>query len=91
MTMKSTGASGINSWTVYILECFDKTYYCGITNDIDKRLAAHNSGKGARYTKGRRPVILLYQEEASSKSSALKREYQIKQMSKKEKRELING
>lgn len=76
-------------WFVYILECFDKTLYCGITNNLEKRLKAHNEGKGARYTKGRGPIVLLKSWEVETISEALKREHQIKQLSKKNKLALI--
>ena len=74
---------------VYILECNDGTLYTGWTNDIDKRLKAHNDGKGAKYTKGRRPLKLVYLEELETKSEALKRENEIKKMTKDKKRQLI--
>ena len=65
---------------VYILECNDGTLYTGWTNDIDKRFKAHDDGKGAKYTKGRRPLKLVYLEELETKSEALKRENEIKKM-----------
>ena len=74
---------------VYILECNDGTLYNGWTNDIDKRFKAHNDGKGAKYTKGRRPLKLVYLEELETKSEALKRENEIKKMTKDKKRQLI--
>ena len=74
---------------VYILECNDGTLYTGWTNDIDKRFKAHNDGKGAKYTKGRRPLKLVYLEELETKSEALKRENEIKKMTKDKKRQLI--
>ena len=74
---------------VYILECNDGTLYTGWTNDIDKRFKAHNDGKGAKYTKGRRPLKLVYLEELETKSDALKRENEIKKMTKDKKRQLI--
>jgi predicted GIY-YIG superfamily endonuclease len=74
---------------VYILECNDKTFYTGYTNNLDKRLDTHNKGKGAKYTKYRLPVRLIYFEEFNSKSEALKREYAIKKMTRKKKEELI--
>ena len=74
---------------VYILECNDGTLYTGWTNDIDKRFKAHNDGKGAKYTKGRRPLKLVYLEELETKSEALKRENKIKKMTKDKKRQLI--
>ncbi len=74
-----------NTWTCYLLQCSDHTLYCGITNDLAKRLAAHNAGEGAKYTRGRTPLQLLYQEPCADKSSALKRELEIKAMSRAEK------
>ena len=77
-------------WYVYILECSDNTLYTGITTDLDKRLKTHNNGKGAKYTKTRLPVVLKVSFEAENRSSASKEEYRIKQLSRKEKLELIN-
>jgi putative endonuclease len=74
---------------VYILECNDGTLYTGWTNDIDKRLKAHNEGKGAKYTRGRRPLKLVYIENLESKSEALMRENKIKAMTRNEKKQLI--
>ena len=74
---------------VYLLECCDKTLYCGYTTDIAKRVAKHNQGKGAKYTKGRLPVRLVYKESYNSKTEALKREYNIKQLSRERKLALI--
>lgn len=77
---------------VYLLLCSDNTLYCGYTNDVDKRLHAHNNtSKGAKYTRNRRPVTLVYKEGFDDKSSALKREYQIKKLSRKEKLRLIEN
>lgn len=75
---------------VYILECSDKTYYTGWTKDLEKRINTHNNGKGAKYTRGRRPVKLIYFENFNDKIEAMKREYEIKQMSRKEKEKLIS-
>lgn len=75
----------------YIIECSDKTLYTGYTNDLIKRLKVHNSGKGAKYTRARRPCKLVYYEECPTKSDAMKREYAIKQLSRKQKLELIAG
>lgn len=77
-------------WYVYILECSDGTLYTGITTDLDKRLKTHNNGKGAKYTKTRLPVVLKASFEAENRSSASKEEYRIKQLTRKEKLELIN-
>lgn len=77
-------------WYVYILKCSDNTFYTGITIDVGRRLAEHNgSNKGAKYTKARRPLILAYQERKKDRSSAAKREWQIKKMTRKEKEELL--
>lgn len=77
-------------WFVYILKCFDDSLYVGITNNIKKRLDVHNSGKGAKYTRGRLPVELLKYFEVDNKSIALKIEFKIKKLSRKEKFNLIN-
>lgn len=74
---------------VYIVECCDHTYYTGWTTDLDKRIKAHNLGKGAKYTKARKPVKLVYFEEYDDKHSALQREYAIKQLTRKQKEQLI--
>ena len=76
-------------WTVYILECGDGTLYTGITDDLARRVQAHSQGKGAKYTRGRGPLILRYREEMPDKGAALKREYDIKRMKKSEKMLLI--
>ena len=75
----------------YVLECRDKTLYTGGTKTLDKRIKAHNEGRGAKYTKPRRPVKLLYYETFPSKEEAMRRECEIKRMSRKEKLELIRG
>ena len=77
-------------WYVYILECSDGTLYTGITTDLDKRLKTHNNGKGAKYTKTRLPVVLKVSFESEDRSSASKEEYRIKQLTRKQKLELIN-
>ena len=73
----------------YMLECSDGSLYTGWTNNIEKRLKAHNAGRGAKYTRSRRPVRLVYMEEFDTKIEAMRREYAIKQMSRKEKEELM--
>lgn len=73
----------------YIVKCKDNTYYTGYTNALEKRIQAHNAGKGAKYTKGRRPVELIYYEEYEEKCDAMRREWEIKQFSRKEKEQLI--
>ena len=78
-----------SQWYLYILRCKDNTLYTGITTDVEKRLEAHRSGKGAKYTRGRGPVELVYQEELEDRAAASKREYAIKQLSRAEKLQLI--
>ena len=73
----------------YILKCSDETLYTGWTNDLEKRINAHNAGKGAKYTKNRRPVELAYYEEFVTKEEAMSREYAIKQLTRRKKEELI--
>ena len=82
----------IDIWHVYILRCNDGTLYTGITNDLDKRIKAHNSAKdGARYTRSRRPVKLAYSEQVESKSAAAKLEYSIKTLTRSKKKEMIGN
>lgn len=73
----------------YILSCRDGSLYTGWTNNLEKRVQAHNSGEGAKYTKPRRPVVLAYYEEFQTKELAMKREYEIKHMTRREKLRLI--
>ncbi len=81
------------SWTVYILQCADKSLYTGITTDVKRRLNEHNNDnkKGARYTRARRPVRLAYQETCEDRAHASKREHQLKQLSRAEKLALVNA
>jgi putative endonuclease len=75
---------------IYIIKCSDNTLYTGSTNDLEKRVLAHNNSKtAAKYTRARRPVKLVYSEKLKTKSQALKREWEIKKMERKEKIELI--
>lgn len=76
-------------WYVYMLRCGDGSLYTGITDDVEKRLAAHRAGRGAKYTRGRGPLELVYQEEQPDKSAALRREYAIKRLPRKKKLELF--
>ena len=78
-------------WYVYILRCGDGTLYTGITDDIPRRLAAHRAGKGAKYTRGRGPLELVYQEQVPDKSAALRREAAIKRLRRGEKERLIES
>ncbi len=75
----------------YIVECADGTLYSGWTNDLEKRVAAHNAGQGAKYTRSRRPVTLRYYEEFEDKSEALRREAALKKLSRAKKLKLIKG
>ncbi len=76
---------------VYILQCADGTYYAGWTADLARRLAAHNAGRGSRYTRLRRPVEMVYWEEQPDRGSAQRREQQIKRLSRARKRALVDG
>lgn len=76
-------------WYLYILQCGDGSLYTGITTDVEKRLEAHRSGKGAKYTRGRSPLELKYREACGTYSDALKRELEIKHLSREEKLALI--
>jgi len=75
-------AKPAKKWCLYILRCGDGTYYCGITNDLQRRLAQHDAGKGARYTRGRGPVALLRSWPQKSHSAALKAEFAFKRLSR---------
>lgn len=75
----------------YIVRCKDDSLYCGWTNNLEKRMESHNAGTGAKYTKSRRPVELVYYETFDTKEEAMRREYAIKQLSRGEKMKLIEG
>jgi putative endonuclease len=79
----------MKNWQVYILCCGDDTLYTGITNDLEKRIHAHNEKRGARYTRSRLPVTLVYQEESTSRSAASQREISIKKLTRAQKMSLI--
>lgn len=81
--------AGRMAWYVYLLRCGDGTLYTGMTDDVERRLAAHQAGKGAKYTRGRGPLTLVYTEEQPDKSAALKRELQIKKLRREQKEALI--
>ena len=78
-----------NNWKVYMLRCCDGSLYTGITTDTDRRVAEHNSGKGAKYTRSKRPVELVYQEDCEDHSHALRRELEIKALTRTGKMKLI--
>ena len=75
----------------YLLRCVDGSYYCGITNNVDARVLVHNRGKGSKYVRSRLPAVLVYKEECGSKSDALRREREIKSMSRQQKIKLIDS
>ena len=76
-------------WNLYILRCKDGSLYTGITTDVEKRLEAHSSGKGAKYTRGRGPLELVYREECGDHSAALKRELAVKALPREEKEKML--
>jgi putative endonuclease len=78
-----------STWHVYIVRCADATLYTGVAKNIEARIAQHNVGTGAKYTRGRRPVTLVYQEAADDRSAAQRREYAIKRLETAAKRKLI--
>ena len=82
---------GSGSWVVYILECRDRTLYTGISRDLKRRLEEHRKGRASRYTRGRSPVRLIYQEYCDDRSAALKREAAIKSLSRAGKMSLVRG
>ena len=77
------------TWKLYILRCADGTLYTGITTDVARRFREHSSGKGAKYTRGRGPLELVYQEDCGDKSAASRREWEIKQLTREEKLKMI--
>jgi putative endonuclease len=77
------------AWHVYLLECADGTLYCGVTNDLARRVAAHNAGTGARYTSGRRPVRLLWSEACATRGEAQRREHAWKRLPRRAKLALV--
>jgi putative endonuclease len=84
-------AQKMSRWVCYVLQCADGTLYTGITNDLERRLTAHNAGEGAKYTRGRAPVNLAYCETCADKSAALKREIEIKGLPRTKKLALLVG
>lgn len=78
-------------YSVYLLRCADGTLYAGITNDLRRRLQQHNDGKGARYTSGRRPVKLVYAQNCASRSEALRREANLRKLSRRQKLDLVTA
>lgn len=89
--MRSVSSMEMNSWFVYILECQDDTLYTGITTDVDRRLEEHKAGTASKYTAARGVEGLVYTEEASDRSSASKREAEIKQLTRQEKLDITRA
>lgn len=87
LAKKKKGAGSL--WYLYVLQCGDNTLYTGITNDLERRIKQHDNGTASRYTRSRLPVTLAYQERCRGRSSALKKEYAMKQLSRKEKKKYI--
>ena len=80
-----------NCWYVYIVQCSDDSLYTGVARDVERRIRQHNDGRGAKYTRARRPVRLVHSEPAADRGSALRREQQIKRMTRLSKKRLIAG
>jgi putative endonuclease len=76
-------------WFLYVLECSDGSFYTGISNDLEKRIKEHNSGKGSKYARARLPVQLIYSEKIETKSQALKREIEVKRLTRIQKEQLV--
>jgi putative endonuclease len=83
--------SSRNEWYLYILRCRDGSFYTGITTDVQRRVAMHNEGKAARYSRGRRPVTLIHVEKCRNKTDALQREHAIKELTRKEKENYVKN
>jgi predicted GIY-YIG superfamily endonuclease len=91
MIRKAKTSQEEDNWTVYVLECSDGTFYTGITSDLSRRLKQHNAGTASRYTRGRLPVKIRGRRNCPDKSSALKMEYRIKQLPRREKLSALRG
>ncbi len=91
-TERERGGSGPGrgGWRVYFLRCRDGSLYAGATNDLARRLARHQSGKGARYTRSRLPVVLVYEERVRGRGAALRREAALKRLTRTEKLALVS-
>ncbi len=79
------------TWSLYILRCGDESFYTGVTTDIDRRLREHETGRASRFTRARRPVVLVHQETCGTRSQALSRECVVKSMGRKGKEDLVAG
>lgn len=79
------------NWSVYIIRCSDDSLYTGITTDVERRFQQHLTGKGAKYFRGRKPILIIYQLNGLSRQDAARQEYKIKQLSRTEKQRLANS
>ena len=89
MTVETTDSDGDTDHYVYVLECADGSLYTGYTTDLERRVAEHNAGDGAKYTRGRTPVEVVHVETFDTKSAAMSREYEVKQLSRAAKERLV--
>ncbi len=89
--MPDADATISTPWHVYVVRCADATLYTGVATDLPARIAQHNAGRGAKYTKSRRPVTLVYEEAAADRGAALRREHEIKRLAPQAKRVLVSG
>ncbi|HHP7238310.1 GIY-YIG nuclease family protein [Longibacter sp.] len=89
--MSNSTSTDETTHVVYIVECYDGTYYTGYTTDVERRVEEHNTGTGARYTRGRTPVEVVYTETYETQSAAMSREYAIKQLRRPQKERLVSG
>jgi len=89
--MSNSTSTSETTHVVYIVECYDGTYYTGYTTDVERRVEEHNTGTGARYTRGRTPVEVVYTETYETQSAAMSREYAIKQLRRPQKERLVSG
>lgn len=88
---KRAPTSELKGWFCYLLECADGTYYAGVAPDVEQRVAKHNAGRGAKYTRGRRPVRLVWSQRCGSYGAARALEAQLKRLPRKKKQQLIQG
>jgi putative endonuclease len=89
--VRESGPAPASVWFLYILKCGDGTFYTGVTNDVERRLLAHREGRGARYTRARLPVELIYRESCGPRADALRRECAVKSLGRQAKEALISG
>ncbi|MBU9888276.1 MAG: GIY-YIG nuclease family protein [Candidatus Omnitrophica bacterium] len=88
---RPSGVKEADDWELYILRCGDNSFYTGVTNNLERRLKMHQTGKASRYTRVRRPVEMIYHEKCGTRTQALVRECAVKELPRKKKEELISG